>query len=143
MNASLVMMALGVFRFGVSGGAHQKLQQAAKYRWAKVDRIGREPALQFLGPDTQELTLEGVIYPHYSGGLRQVDLMRAQAGLGMPMMLVDGMGFVWKRWSIVAVNERKSFFMADGAPRKIEFTIQLKAYGPDAGLLSDLIGGLF
>nr|WP_291240753.1 phage tail protein [Gemmobacter sp.] len=46
-------------------------------------------------------------------------------------ILVDGMGWVWDRWVITGVEERKSLFMADGAPRKIEFTTSLKAYGSD------------
>jgi len=63
--------------------------------------------------------------------LRQVELMRATADLGRPMMLVDGLGWIWEQWVIVGVEERKSYFMRDGAPRKIEFTVTLRAYGAD------------
>lgn len=139
----VVMMALGPFRFGMTSHAYQSLAHQAGWRWNKVDRIGREPALQYLGPDTQEVTLEGVIYPHFRGGLRQVDAMRLRAGTGAPMMMVDGLGWVWKQWVIVSVEERKSVFMADGAPRKIEFSMKLQRYGADAGGLSSFIGGLF
>lgn len=131
MQFSLVMMALGTFRFGISNGAYQKFSRTAAYRWNKVERAGRTPALQYTGPDAQEITIEGVIYPHYRGGLRQVDLMRLRAGLGIPMMMVDGLGWVWQRWVIVRIEERKSVFLRDGAPRKIEFTITLQAYGED------------
>ncbi len=140
MPASLIMMALGVFRFGMANGAYQSMTRNAAYRWGKLDRIGREPALQYLGPDTQEITIEGVIYPHFRGGLRQVDLMRLNAGSGRPMMMVDGLGWVWKRWVIVRVEETKSLFMRDGAPRRIEFALTLQSYGPDGG---GIIGGLF
>ena len=59
-------------------------------------------------------------------------------------MMVDGMGWVWKRWVIVNVSDTKSYFMSDGAPRKIEFTVTLQAYGPDGlGGLGGLIKGLF
>jgi hypothetical protein len=51
------------------------------------------------------------------------------------MMLVDGLGWVWERWVIIAVEERKSVFLPGGAPRKIEFTVRLRAYGADGGLL--------
>jgi hypothetical protein len=143
MVQSLVMMALGVFRFGVSEGAYQKFSRDAGYRWNKVERLGRAPALQFAGPDTQDVTIEGTIYPHFRGGLRQVDLMRLRAGTGVPFMMVDGLGWVWQRWAITKVQERKTFFMSDGAPRKIEFTLSLQSYGPDAGVLSSFIGDLF
>ncbi|WP_238705027.1 phage tail protein [Parasedimentitalea marina] len=131
MQLGLVMMALGAFRFGMSNGGHQQLSRSAAFRWRKVNRIGRAPALQYGGPDAQEITLEGVIYPHFKGGLRQVDLMRLQATTGLPFMMVDGLGWVWQRWVIVRVEERKSYLMRDGAPRKIEFSLTLRSYGTD------------
>lgn len=131
MIGALVMMALGSFRFGVNGAHHQGLRRIAHYRHAELNRLGRAPATQYIGPGMQEISLEGVIYPHFKGGLRQVDLMRAQAGLGLPMMLTDGMGWVWQRWVISEVEERKTVFMADGAPRRIEFSVTLKSYGQD------------
>jgi phage protein U len=84
-----------------------------------------------------------MIYPHFKGGLRQVDLMRAQAGRGQPMMMVDGMGWVWNRWVITEVQETRTLFMADGAPRQIDFSMKLESYGPDAGGLSSFVGGVF
>ncbi|MDJ0824255.1 MAG: phage tail protein [Rhodobacter sp.] len=131
LGISLVMMGLGLFRFGVNRAAYQTLTRETGFRWAQMDRVGRKPALQFLGPDAAVITLEGVIYPHFKGGLRQVELMAAMAGLGQPMMLVDGLGWVWSRWVIESVTEKKSFFLGDGAPRKIEFSMTLKAYGGD------------
>ena len=131
MQLGLVMMALGIFRFGMSGGGHQKLSRSASYRWRALDRIGRAPAQHYGGPGVQDITLEGVIYPHFKGGLRQVDLMRAMAGTGKPMMMVDGLGWVFKHWVIVRVEEKKTYLMADGAPRKIEFSMTLRSYGKD------------
>lgn len=130
---SIVMIALGSFRFGLSSANYQSFTRTASYRWGKVDRVGVLPAMQYAGPDTQEITIEGVIYPHYRGGLRQMDKMRTQAYIGLPMMMVDGLGYVWQRWVIVRVEEKKTYLMADGAPRKIEFSITLKSYG--GGLL--------
>jgi hypothetical protein len=132
LSLGTIMMALGTFRFGVNRANYQTFTRAAQYRWAKLDRVGRAPALQFLGPDAEEITLEGTIYPHFKGGLRQMELMRAVARTGVPMMLVDGLGFVWDRWAITEVSETKSVFLAGGAPRKIEFTVGLRAYGRDA-----------
>lgn len=128
---SLVMMALGLFRFGVNSAAYQTWTRSASYRWEKLDRAGRAPAMQFMGPDAEEISLEGVIYPHFRGGLRQVELMRAAARLGQPLMLVDGLGWVWERWVITSITEKKSVFLADGAPRQIDFAMSLRAYGSD------------
>jgi phage protein U len=131
ISLGTIMMALGTFRFGVNRASYQMFTRDAAYRWAKQDRLGRDPALQYLGPDAEEITLEGVIYPHFKGGLRQMELMRAVARQGVPMMLVDGLGFVWQRWVITRVSETKSLFLADGAPRRIEFNVTLRAYGSD------------
>jgi len=100
-----VMMALGTFRFGVNRANYQTFTRDAAFRWARQDRLGRAPALQYLGPGAEEISLEGVIYPHFKGGLRQMELMRAVARQGVPMMLVDGLGWVWQRWAITAVSE--------------------------------------
>jgi phage protein U len=57
--------------------------------------------------------------------------MRARAETGEPMMMVDGLGWVWNRWAILSVEETKTVFLADGAPQKIEFSMELQAYGED------------
>jgi phage protein U len=132
LGLSVVMMALGAFRFGVNRANYQSFTRSASWRWEAQDRLGRNPALQFLGPGTDEISLQGVIYPHFKGGLRQVELMRFVANAGQPLILVDGLGWVWDRWVITSVEETKTLFLADGAPRKIEFSVGLKAYGSDA-----------
>lgn len=132
IGLSLVMMALGAFRFGVNRANYQEFTRSAAWRWEAQERLGRRPALQYLGPGSDEITLQGVIYPHFKGGLRQVEMMRLIANQGSPLILVDGLGWVWERWVITAIEETKTMFLADGAPRKIEFTMTLMAYGKDA-----------
>ena len=131
MIASLTMMALGGFRFGVNRASYQTLQRTAMYRWATLDRAGRDPAAQFLGPGVETITLNGTIYPHFKGGLRQVEAMRLVARLGEPMILVDGLGFVLQRWVILRISETKGTFLRDGAPRRINFSVDLQSYGED------------
>lgn len=131
LDGRTVMMALGAFRFGVLGGSYQQLTRTARYRWEGQDRIGRDPAQQFLGPGAEEIHLEGIILPHYRGGLHQVEAMRLIARTGQPLMLVDGLGWVWQRWVITDVTEVKSVLFADGTPRKIEFRVALRSYGED------------
>ncbi len=52
--------------------------------------IAREPALQYLGPDNQEVSIKGTIYPRFRGGLHQIEQIRHRAANGTPMMMVDG-----------------------------------------------------
>lgn len=130
-DLSAVMMALGAFRFGITGGDYQQLQREASWRWPVQERVGRMPAAQYLGPGVQTVTLSGVIHPHFKGGLRQLDAMRALAGLGRPMMLTDGLGWVFDLWCILEISETKSVLMRDGAPRRIDFRVTLQSYGRD------------
>lgn len=57
---------------------------------------------------------------------------RAIASTGMPLMLIDGLGWVWQRWVFTEVTEVKSVLFADGTPHRIEFRVALRAYGKDA-----------
>ncbi|MFC7332735.1 phage tail protein [Rhodocista pekingensis] len=127
-----IMMGLGTYRFGIGTAAYQTLERATAYRWAAQDRLGRLPARQFLGPGEDGITLSGVIYPHYRGGLRQLDRLRQEAGRGEPLDLVDGYGRVWGAWVVLAVRETQSALLANGAPLKVEFQVELAAYGEDS-----------
>ncbi len=126
-----IMMALGDFRFSVNTAAYESLRRSTEYRWAEQQRIAHRPSQQFVGIGTEEIEVLGVIYPHYKGGLRQVDAMREQAAAGKPLSLVTGTGQNLGQWAIVAVDEDQSIFATKGAPLRIEFSLVLRNYGPD------------
>lgn len=128
---SVVMMALGGYRFSVATAAYQDLDRNSDYRWASAERIGKDNALQFTGPGEETISLSGTILPHYRGGLGQLDAMRAEAAKGKPLILVDGLGRVWGKYCITKVHERQSAFLSVGAPLKVEFGLDLKKYGGD------------
>ncbi|MEI5579624.1 phage tail protein, partial [Streptomyces brasiliscabiei] len=67
-------------------------------------------APQFVGRGEFKRSLNGVIYPEYKGGLRQVDAMAAQAGLGQPLQLVSGIGEVLGFWCITSIRENATVF---------------------------------
>lgn len=125
-----VMMSLGGFRFSISTAAYDKLARSTDWRWASVNRTGREPARQFTGRGDDKTTLSGVIFTQRAG-LKQVETLRELADEGKPLMMVDQYGYVHGKWCIENISETRSGFFADGAARKQEFTIQLAAYGED------------
>lgn len=125
-------MGLGEYRFGLDTAAYQTLERMTEWRWAQQDRLARPPAQQYVGPGSDRLTLSGVIYPHYRGGLRQVERLRSEAGKGEPLDLVDGLGRVWGPWVVLSVRESHRRLMANGAPLRVEFQVELAAYGNDA-----------
>lgn len=125
------MMALGAYRFGLTTAAYQELERRSAYRWESQARIGRHPVLQFVGEGHTDITLRGIIYPYFRGGLGQVDRLRAQAGQGVPLPLISGLGRVIGLFAVMRLDDVETYFTSGGSPRKIEFTIELKSYGAD------------
>lgn len=130
-----VMMGLGPFRFHLATAAYQTLERSDEYRWEAQDRIGRHPAMQFIGAGHTTFNLSGTIYPNFRGGLGQLDAMRAVAAAGAPSVLVSGLGRIFGSFVILSVDETQTYFLPNGAPRKQEFSLELKSYGPDGGAL--------
>jgi phage protein U len=126
-----VMLALGDYRFSVDTAAYDSLRRRSEYRWAQLDRIAHRPSLQYVGMGMEEIDLRGVIYPHYRGGLTQLDLMRDEAGQGQPLDLVSGRGENLGKYCITEIEEEQSVFAMKGAPRAVEFRLRLRQYGPD------------
>ena len=125
------MMALGEYRFSLSTAAYQEFAHSAEYRWAAQDRIGRPPGRQYVGPGAETVSLRGQIYPRFRGGLGQLARMRAEAGRGEPLDMVEGNGRAWGRFVITRVEETRRAFEADGSPRQIEFRLELARYAED------------
>ena len=128
---SRTMMALGDYRFSIDTAAYDTLKRQQSYRWQAQPRLQRHPALQFMGLGKETLDLQGVIYPDIGGDLGQLDSMRAQANKGEPLLLVDGLGFVWGQWIISHITEEQSLPLSNGQPRKQTFLLQLEYYGVD------------
>ena len=128
------MARLGDFMFSIDTAAFQELQRRSSYDWKEVERIGRKPARQFTGPGSDTITLQGVILPHYRGGLGQISRMRVLAGRGEPLPFIYCSEFAGQYlgdWCILDITEGRSVFFHDGAPRKIEFSLTIGEYGED------------
>jgi len=120
------MLILGNFMFSLNTAAFQELERTTEYRWAEQERFYRDAALQFLGPGVDRISLPGVIYPSYKGGLAQVDKMRRMAGRGVSMTMIDGRGNLYGKWVIESITEKQSNFAFLGAPRKQEFSLSIR-----------------
>ena len=129
MAASLFQ--LGKFQFTLANGAPQTLERSADFRWEVMDRLLREPSAQFLGPGEQTITLDGTLYPGFSGRQSTMQQLRDIAAKGQALMLTDGMGKVHGKWALRRVRENQGTFLANGAARAINFTLELTRYGED------------
>ena len=121
-------MALGPYRFALKTAAYNELSRQTAYRWPQVDVVERPVALQSVGQGAETLNLKGLIFPHVYGGERQVDAMRGIAGLGTPLPLIDGAGWIWGLYAITSISEARSVFFANGQARKQSFDLNLQRY---------------
>lgn len=125
------LFQLGSFQFDLPNGVPQTLDRTAEYRWEVQDRLLRDPAAQFLGPGSQEITLDGVLFPGFSGRQSTMEILRELAAKGEPQMLSDGLGKVYGKWAIRRVQEGLGTFAPGGGARQISFNISLVRYVED------------
>lgn len=131
-----VMMMLGGYMFSVDTAAYQQLIRSSEYRWKNQERIGARDALQFTGGGANErMQLSGDIYPQFNLSLVELQQMRRQASLGLPLILVAGTGEIFGRWVIINIDEQQDLFFKGGAPKRQKFTMSLIKYddGPLPG----------
>lgn len=129
------MIALGPFRFNLDGLAFQELTRSSGYVWAELQRVGGSPALHFTGRTADTMSLPGVFFPHWKGGLAQLPVMRLAAEQGQPLPLVTGYGTFLGMWVIEKIDESQTVFFQDGAPRRVDFVISLKQYASPTDLI--------
>lgn len=128
------MCKLGSFMFGIDTAAFQELERRSSYRWQGVDRIGRKPAMQNIGRGNDTITMSGTIYPHYRGGLRQIEDLRRQAAAGNPLSLIyafETVGQYCGLWCVESIEDTRTVFFDDGRPKRIDFRLTLIDYGED------------
>lgn len=121
-----MMMSYGMFVFGLSTAAYQKLQRQTNWRHASQSRVNARPTHQFLGPGDDTIRLTGQLLPMYTGGQQNLDMLRALADQGQAWPLIEGTGTYYGMFAITDMQEGKSEFFRDGAARQIEFDIALK-----------------
>ncbi|WP_422134963.1 phage tail protein [Endozoicomonas sp. ALD040] len=121
-------LALGEYRFSVGTAALQELERTSEWRWADKDVIQGKPQSDYIGPGLDSLELNGVIFPHFKGGLGQVDAMRAEADKGTPLRLVLGTGQDMGLWTIRRIQETQRRLYDRGIPLNVEFRLSIKQY---------------
>lgn len=126
------MMTLGTFVFALDSLPYQDLQHQLGWRHPSTSRIGKRPARQFLGPDDETITLSGMLLPELTGGQLSLDQVRLMGNDGAAWPLIDGGGTIYGLFVIESLSMTKTIFFADGAARRIEFSLTLKRVDDDA-----------
>ena len=123
--ANDVYLSLGDYRFGIETAAYEDIKRMWEWRWAQQDVLGAKPFQQYVGPGHTGLSIAGYVTPHFKGGLRQVDAMRAEADKGEPLQVVDSLGNVWGDFVITKIAETRRDIGPAGLPLRIEFSLTL------------------
>jgi phage protein U len=119
------------YYFNLDTAAFDSLRRSTEFRWASQERLSRRPAQQGIGMGDEKITLKGVIFPGFKGGLKQLDTLRALGAQLQPLTLTTGYGDVLGTWCLKSVEEDQSVLMHGGIPRKQEFTLEFVRYGDD------------
>ena len=125
------LMTLGEYVFGVDSAAYDEMRRVAEYRWERLQRLGRPPARQWLGPGDEAIELGGTIYPVRRRGEEEMDALRAEARKGEPLRLMLGTGEILGLWTVERISETGTFHLPGGVARKVEFRVRLAWYGED------------
>lgn len=121
-----MLMSLGQFVFQLQDLAYSELARATEWRHASNSRVGARPALQYVGPGDDTITLSGVLAPEVAGTLQSLVTLRAMADAGDAYAMVDGAGRIFGAWVIERIEESGSAFTQDGIARRTAFTIALR-----------------
>lgn len=121
-----MLMALGQFVFQLSTLAYHELQRASEWRHASNSRVGARPAMQYIGPGDDTITITGTLVPEIAGSRDSLPQLRRMADAGDAYAMVDGTGAVFGAWVITGLNETGSAFVNVGVARKTDFTLTLK-----------------
>lgn len=126
-----MMMGLGQFVFALDTLGYQDLQRQTQWRHPSNSRVGARAARQYIGPGDDTITLQGLLLPGLAGDIGSLDELREMGDTGASWPLVEGTGRVYGMFVIEALNEGQTFQFADGAPRRIEFTLTLQRVDDD------------
>lgn len=121
-----MMMSLGMFVFGMKTLAYQELQRNTAWRHASTSRVGANPALQFVGPGDDTITLPGVLVAGLTGKQSSLDTLREMADTGKAWPLIEGTGRIYGLWVIESLKEGRTYFFKNGTARRIEFSVNLR-----------------
>lgn len=118
----------------------ETIQRDHQFTWVSNDRLSRDPAMQFVGPGEENVSIDGKMYPYHFGGLDTISRLRAAGKRGKPMQMVrfyplqNPVGYAAEfvgNYALKRVRTVEQKIGAIGIAHKIDFTVELTKYGDD------------
>ncbi|NTF99074.1 phage tail protein [Agrobacterium rhizogenes] len=122
-------MMLGGYAFEALGFGYQGIKRKVNTPWVEISVGQTLNPQQWTGPTSDEVTIQGVLFPEEFGGQSQLDGIIAASLAGTEMMLVSGdamEGVIRGMFTVQSVEEDQSYHDARGAPRRNAYVISLK-----------------
>jgi phage protein U len=118
----------------------ETIQRDQQFTWVSNDRLSRDPAMQFVGPGEENISIDGKMYPYHFGGLDTLSRLRQAGRNGKPMDMVrfyplsDPAGYAAEHIGTFAIKRVRTVEQKIGTigiAQKIDFTVELTRYGDD------------
>nr|WP_255563422.1 phage tail protein [Wolbachia endosymbiont of Bemisia tabaci] len=116
----LFVLSLGPYKF-----TPISLKYSKENRWSVIECIDKMPLLQNIGRGVENVDIEGVIYLNT---LNRVNQLKNMKEAEKPHVLVDSLGNILGQFVITRLEEKQMYFLPNGLPRKVEFSLSLKSY---------------
>ena len=139
--AMIMMGVLGYFPFIRSTIAFHELNETKTYNHHTHATVGSlvRPA-QFTGGETT-ITINAELRPEITGGRLSIVLLEKMADTGQAWPLILGSGSLMGSYVITKISKTESELMHSGAPRSIQFSMDLqKVSDQPFGLMGEAIG---
>ena len=121
------MAVLGMFVFTQKTIPFQTLDRESNWRHPTNSVVGGMPKTQFTGKDGEKITISGRLMPEITGGRFSIKMLELMADSGGSFPLIDGATFELVGFFVIeSLSETRSEMFGDGAPRAIDFTLNLK-----------------
>ena len=121
-------MCLGPFAFESLSFGFYGVSRELATPWAEIKTVGGLDRVQWLGGDSDRVTIVGVVFPEEFGGLDSLEGVRSAARAGTVLPLVTLGGNVYGLYVVEGVHEDQSYHDASGRPRRDVYSIELRRY---------------
>lgn len=122
-------MMLGGFAFEALGFSYQGIKRSLNTSWTEIPVGEVLNPMQWTGPTSDEITIQGVLFTKEFGGQSQLDGIAASAEAGVPMMLVSGDGVegeIHGTFAVQGIEEDKSYYDPRAVAARNAYSIKLK-----------------
>ncbi|MDA3978533.1 phage tail protein [Gallibacterium sp. AGMB14963] len=127
MFQNFALASLGLFVFMQRTIPFQSLSRESSWRHPTNNVIGLMPKTQFIGKESETITISGRLAPEVTGGRVSIKLLELMADLGDAYPLIDGATFELIGYFVIEkISEERTELFGDGAPRLIDFSMTLK-----------------